>query len=65
VSFAKIAEARAVKKIVTWIRMWAFESRVLPKEGRQALEVAADEIEAGKWKDVKLPKPKPRKKAAK
>lgn len=51
-SFAKIAEARAVKKIVVMIRARAFGI----SDGAYVLEGLADDIEAGLWKDIKLPK---------
>lgn len=61
-SFAKIAEARAVKKIVTWLR---YRKRVFSGSNWQPndlIDYLAQEIERGKWKDVKLPKPKKGKK---
>jgi hypothetical protein len=70
VSFAKIAEARAVKKIVAFVRQQAAQDYAPSERGNaQALKEIADDIEDGFWKDfelrkhVKLPKPKPRKKA--
>jgi hypothetical protein len=75
-SFAKIAEARAVKKIVAYLRQEAaaFEPTAegpwamiaARKVGAEVLREMAGRVEAGKWKDVKLPKkPQPRKKARK
>jgi hypothetical protein len=71
VSFAKIAEARAVKKIVIYLRREAvgFEGEadkaeslagLLPalshKMAAESFRTAARLIETGAWKDVKLPK---------
>ncbi len=63
-SFAKIAEARAVKKIVAMIRARA-EMFSGPRSPQLALLHLADEIEKGGWKDIKLPKPEPKKKGKK
>jgi hypothetical protein len=62
-SFAKIAEGRAVKKIVKMIRDAHYPASPVHASG--LAEAIADRIEAGEWKDVKLPKPKPRKKKVK
>jgi hypothetical protein len=63
-SFAKIAEARTVKKIVIYLRQQAKDTSGVhgPIAHAYYFDAAADLIEDGAWKDVKLPKPKPRKK---
>jgi hypothetical protein len=70
VSFAAIAEARAVKKIVSFLRARRSHAFYLEAANsarwRNPLEVVrhiADRIEDGEWKDIKLPKPTPKKKA--
>ncbi len=58
-SFAKIAEARAVKKIVIWLRRG--QRRVFADStwtAEHLIDYLAQEIEAGKWKGIKLPKAK-------
>jgi hypothetical protein len=62
-SFAKIAEARAVKKIVILLRQRAESVRGEETwRADELLEAAAKDVEAGNWKDIKLPPPKPKKK---
>lgn len=58
-SFARIAVSRAVKQIVEYIR-----SRATVR-GEGPLAVVADEIEAGEWKDVQVPRGAKKKKKAK
>lgn len=66
-SFAKIAEARAVKKIVALLRQRAREAESFMSQTpiSVALRIAATDIEEGRWKDIKLPKAEPKKKAKK
>ena len=56
-SFAKIAETRAVKKIVAYIREQIPE---YPdgQASRMGLEILAAQIEEGAWKKMGLPKRK-------
>ena len=69
-SFAKIAEARAVKKIVKMLRDEArgWDPLGMPETESptaETLKELAYKIEAGEWRDVKLPTPKPKKKKVK
>ena len=54
-SFAKIAEARAVEKIITLMR-GELEQFPTGSYTHFALQKLIAKVEAGKWKEIKLPK---------
>jgi hypothetical protein len=73
-SFVKIAESRAVKKIVALLRAEAKRRKAISMKGKWhsalpsdefasiVLDDVAEHIEQGAWRDVELPKPPKRKK---
>lgn len=63
-SWVKLAEVRAVKKIVMMIRARA-ETFSGPGSPQLALLHLADDLEEGAWKDIKLPAPEKKAKKAK